>query len=129
MSGSNRPSVFFSTSEHVPAWYWTAGPCRRVDARVTVPDVLAVEARLHRPALGAPAETDVAIEGFVEAKVTVYPGLHGESTIRDEFLKALMLGASSTDGLAIKVPLQPGVEVGPAKGEPAVERAPGDRLL
>src|SRR5262245_36307230 len=38
-------------------------------------------------------------KGFAEATVTVYPGLHGESTIRDEFLKALMLAASSSDNL------------------------------
>ena len=38
-------------------------------------------------------------QGFTEAKVTVYPGVHGESTIKDELLKSLMLAASSTDGL------------------------------
>ncbi len=37
--------------------------------------------------------------GFGEGKVVVYPGAHGESTIRHEFLKSLMLAASSTDGL------------------------------
>ena len=38
-------------------------------------------------------------KGLAEAKVPVYPGTHGESTIKVEFLKALMLAASSTDGL------------------------------
>jgi hypothetical protein len=38
-------------------------------------------------------------KGFAEAKVPVYPGAHGEGTIKQEFLKALMLAASSTDGL------------------------------
>jgi hypothetical protein len=31
--------------------------------------------------------------------IAVYPGLHGESTVKREFLKALMLPASSLDGL------------------------------
>jgi hypothetical protein len=38
-------------------------------------------------------------KGIAESKVAVYPGVHGESTIREEFLKSLMLAASSTDGL------------------------------
>jgi hypothetical protein len=38
-------------------------------------------------------------KGFADGKVAVYPGVHGESTIRQEFLKSLMLAASSTDGL------------------------------
>ena len=36
---------------------------------------------------------------FTDGKVAVYPGLHGQSTIREELLKSLMLAASSTDGL------------------------------
>ncbi|MCC7485805.1 MAG: hypothetical protein IT529_12570 [Burkholderiales bacterium] len=38
-------------------------------------------------------------KGFAADRVAVYPGLHGESTIQQEFLKSLMLAASSTDGL------------------------------
>ena len=38
-------------------------------------------------------------KGFADATVVVYPGVHGESTIRHELLKSLMLAASSTDGL------------------------------
>jgi hypothetical protein len=37
--------------------------------------------------------------GFAEGNIAVYPGAHGESTIRLEFLKSLMLAASSPDGL------------------------------
>ena len=37
---------------------------------------------------------------FSDARIAVYPGAHGESTIKQEFLKSLMLAASSTDGLA-----------------------------
>jgi hypothetical protein len=37
--------------------------------------------------------------GFADGTIAVYPGIHGESTIKEEFLKALMLAASSTDGL------------------------------
>jgi hypothetical protein len=33
------------------------------------------------------------------ATVEVYPGAHGRSSVRHEFLKAMMLGVSSTDGL------------------------------
>ncbi|HKA44788.1 MAG TPA: hypothetical protein VKF40_22580 [Burkholderiales bacterium] len=40
-----------------------------------------------------------AQKGFTEATIAVYPGAHGESTIKREFLKSLMLAASSTDGL------------------------------
>src|SRR5262245_33216607 len=38
-------------------------------------------------------------KGYADGKVAVYPGAHGESTLRIEFLKSLMLAASSTDGL------------------------------
>ncbi len=38
-------------------------------------------------------------KGFTEIKVPVYPGVHGERTIKHEFLKSLMLAASSTDAL------------------------------
>jgi hypothetical protein len=37
--------------------------------------------------------------GFADVKVAVYTGADGESTVKNEFLKALMLAASSTDGL------------------------------
>jgi hypothetical protein len=36
---------------------------------------------------------------FVATPVDIYPGAHGQGTIEQEFLKALMLGVSSTDGL------------------------------
>jgi hypothetical protein len=39
-------------------------------------------------------------KGVTEARIAVYPGAHGESTIKQEFLKSLMLAASSPDGLA-----------------------------
>jgi len=38
-------------------------------------------------------------KGFTDARVAVYPGVHGESTVKEELLKALMLAASSTDRL------------------------------
>jgi len=38
-------------------------------------------------------------KGYADGKVPVYPGVHGESTLKTEFLKSLMLAASSTDGL------------------------------
>jgi hypothetical protein len=38
--------------------------------------------------------------GFVSAIITIYPGAHGTSSVQQEFLKALMLGVSSTDGLS-----------------------------
>ena len=38
-------------------------------------------------------------KGFADGAIAVYPGAHGESTIKEEFLKSLMLAASSTDGL------------------------------
>jgi hypothetical protein len=38
-------------------------------------------------------------QGVAGRMVEVYPGMHGKSTVRHEFLKALMLSASSTDGL------------------------------
>lgn len=37
---------------------------------------------------------------FAKSPVAIYPGAHGGGTVQQEFLKALMLGASSTDGLA-----------------------------
>ena len=37
--------------------------------------------------------------GFAESVITVYPGAHGHGSVRQEFLKAVMLSASSTDGL------------------------------
>ena len=37
--------------------------------------------------------------GFAETAVAVYPGAHEQGSVRQEFLKALMLLASSTDGL------------------------------
>jgi hypothetical protein len=37
--------------------------------------------------------------GFAESVVAIYPGAHGQGSVRQEFLKALMLSASSTDGL------------------------------
>ena len=39
-------------------------------------------------------------QGFASAKAQIYPGRHGESTAQQEILKALMLVASSPDGLA-----------------------------
>lgn len=41
--------------------------------------------------------------GFAAKVVSVYPGLHGESSVQREFLKTLMLAMSSTDSL---VPLE-----------------------
>ncbi len=37
--------------------------------------------------------------GFADNVIAVYPGSHGQSSVRREFLKAMMLSASSTDGL------------------------------
>ena len=37
--------------------------------------------------------------GFADSMIAVYPGSHGQSSARREFLKAMMLSASSTDGL------------------------------
>src|SRR3954468_7103688 len=36
---------------------------------------------------------------FSNTEVEIYPGAHGQGTVQQEFLKALMLGVSSTDGL------------------------------
>lgn len=38
--------------------------------------------------------------GFADTVVEIYPGAHGKGTVKQEFLKALMLGISSTDGLS-----------------------------
>src|SRR5262249_6560299 len=38
-------------------------------------------------------------KGFVQARIAMYPGVHGESSIREELLKSLMIAVSSTDGL------------------------------
>lgn len=38
--------------------------------------------------------------GFADDVIAVYPGSHGQSSVRQEFLKAMMISASSTDGLA-----------------------------
>jgi hypothetical protein len=38
-------------------------------------------------------------KGFATKPVAMYPGAHGGGTVEQEFLKALMLGVSSTDGL------------------------------
>ena len=37
--------------------------------------------------------------GIATEEVEVYPGIHGQSSVQQEFLKALMFGVSSTDGL------------------------------
>lgn len=37
--------------------------------------------------------------GFADAAIAVYPGAHGQSSVRREFLNAMMISASSTDGL------------------------------
>lgn len=36
---------------------------------------------------------------YAESMIAIYPGSHGSGTVQREFLKALMLSASSTDGL------------------------------
>jgi len=38
--------------------------------------------------------------GFAGNAVAIYPGAHGGGSVQQEFLKALMLGVSSTDGLS-----------------------------
>jgi len=38
-------------------------------------------------------------KGYATSAIAIYPGAHGGSTVQREFLKALMLSASSTDGL------------------------------
>lgn len=38
--------------------------------------------------------------GFAASTVAIYPGSHGGGTVQQEFLKAVMLTASSTDGLS-----------------------------
>jgi hypothetical protein len=38
-------------------------------------------------------------QGFATRRSQIYPGKHGESTVQEEFLKALMLVASAPDGL------------------------------
>ena len=38
-------------------------------------------------------------KGYASSTIAIYPGAHGSSTVQREFLKALMLSASSTDGL------------------------------
>lgn len=38
-------------------------------------------------------------QGYAGQRIAIYPGLHGESSAREEFLKALMLAVSSPDSL------------------------------
>lgn len=38
-------------------------------------------------------------KGFADSAIAIYPGTHGQGTVKQEFLKAVMLSASSTDGL------------------------------
>ena len=38
-------------------------------------------------------------KGYAGSTIAIYPGSHGSGTVQREFLKALMLSASSTDGL------------------------------
>ncbi len=38
-------------------------------------------------------------KGLATGTIEIYPGAHGEGTVQHEFLKAMMLGVSSTDGL------------------------------
>ncbi len=38
-------------------------------------------------------------KSYAAGAIAIYPGAHGSSTVQREFLKALMLSASSTDGL------------------------------
>ena len=38
--------------------------------------------------------------GFADNQIQIYPGLHGSGSVRQEFLKAVMLGVSATDGLS-----------------------------
>ena len=38
-------------------------------------------------------------KGVATAAMEIYPGAHGQATVQQEFLKALVLGVSSTDGL------------------------------
>jgi len=38
-------------------------------------------------------------KGFTDNTFAIYPGAHGETTVKREFLKAMMLAASSADGL------------------------------
>ncbi|MBI4191634.1 MAG: hypothetical protein HY525_13975 [Betaproteobacteria bacterium] len=38
-------------------------------------------------------------KGMPTVSVAIYPGAHGQGTVQQEFLKAMMLGISSTDGL------------------------------
>lgn len=38
-------------------------------------------------------------KGWADGAIAIYPGAHGSGTVRQEFLKALMLSAASPDGL------------------------------
>ncbi len=38
--------------------------------------------------------------GFAEDRIEIYPGTHGGGSVRQEFLKAVMLSVSATDGLS-----------------------------
>lgn len=38
--------------------------------------------------------------GFADNLIEIYPGTHGKGSVKQEFLRALMLGISSTDGLS-----------------------------
>ncbi len=38
--------------------------------------------------------------GFSDSAIAIYPGTHGGGSVRQEFLKAVMLSVSSTDGLS-----------------------------
>ena len=40
-------------------------------------------------------------QGNATAAIEMYPGPHGQTSVQEEFLKAMMLGASSSDGLKL----------------------------
>jgi hypothetical protein len=39
-------------------------------------------------------------KGFAEGPIEIYPGGHGAASVQEQFLRAMMLAASATDGLA-----------------------------
>ena len=63
--------------------------------------------------------------GFADHPVAIYPGAHGGGSVRQEFLKALMLGVSATDGLSpmrqelaerVVAHFSPGFRIAPQRG-------------
>ena len=88
----DEPEVRFDAKTHFTlSWVRMPGAEECISAKQLS---RAVENRLHRPAFGAPSETDVAIEGFIER--TDQEAFHAVVTISDS--RGKLLGKRELDG-------------------------------